>query len=201
MNAEILKNIGVMLGGIIAAIAPYVVKWLSKRLKKDEEGKDFLSNTQCRTWINEALVDIRATVGANRVSLVEYHNGNTTINGLPFNYASMTYEKTDSTTKDLLTTYQKIPISQLCEVLLEIHNSLDGYIKIGQDYANKTIVELNNYYGVETMYVFRIGSHIKYGTVHLMWINEDPELTEEDLDKVHFKVMYINDLMSRMKKH
>lgn len=201
MNAEILKNIGVILGGIIAAITPYIVKWVTGKLKKDEEGKDFLINTQHRTWINEALVDIRATVGANRVSLVEYHNGNTTINGLPFNYASMTYEKTDSTTKDLITAYQKIPISQLCEVLLEIQNSPEGYIKIGQDYANKAIVELNNYYGVETMYIFRIGSHIKYGTIHLMWINEDPELTEEELDKVHFKVMYINDLMSKMKKH
>ena len=39
MNAELLKNLGVILGGVIAAVTPYLVKWLSSKLKKRGEAK------------------------------------------------------------------------------------------------------------------------------------------------------------------
>lgn len=202
ISEDILKSVGMVIGGGIAAVAPYVVTWLKDKFKKPiDEAKDFLHNTEHRTLINEALVEVRTLLGANRVALVEYHNGNAAINGLPFNYASMTYEKTDHTTREMMLDYQKMPISPVCETLLELHNSVDGYIRIGKDYHRPEIVDMNGYHGIETSYMFRIGDHIKYGTVYAMWLNEDVILTKEELDLVHYKMMYIKDVMSKMKKH
>ncbi len=201
MNTELLKALGVIVGGIVATITPYIVTWIKKKLYSGEEAKSFLHNTEYRAKINEVLVEIRTIVGANRVAIVEYHNGNAAINGLPFNYASMTYEKDDLTTREMMMDFQKVPISPTCELLLDVHNSEQGYVRVASDYKHKDVVEFNKYYGVETAYIFRIGDHIKYGTLQVMWINEDVTLEHEELQELHYKVMYVNELMNKMKKH
>lgn len=202
MNEEILKATGIIVGGVLAAVAPYVVTWVKKKFNKPvDEAKDFLHNTEHRALINEVLVEIRTLLGANRVALVEYHNGNAAINGLPFNYASMTYEKADVTTREMMLDYQKVPISPVCETLLELHNSEGGFVRVGKDYPRPAVVDINRYHGIETSYMFRIGDHIKYGTVYAMWIHEDIKLTEEELDLIHLKTLYIKDIMCKMKKH
>ena len=201
MNAELLKALGVIAGGFIATVTPYIATWIKKKLYKGEEGKSFLYNTEHRVKINEALVEIRTLLGANRVAIVEYHNGNTAINGLPFNYASMTYEKSDLTTKEVMMNFQKVPISPTCELLLDVHNTEDGYVKVGKDYKFQDVVEFYRYYGVETAYIFRIGDHVKYGTLQIMWIHDHDSLAPEVLQEIHYKVMYINDLMNKMKKY
>jgi len=201
MNQDLLKALGIILGGILATVAPYIATWVKKRFAKDAEAKSFLHNAEYRVKINEVLVEVRALTGANRVAVMEYHNGNAAMNGLPFNYASMTYEKTDQTTRDMMPSFQKMPISALCEVLLDVHNSQKGYVKVNENYKYEDAVEVQKYYGIDTSYIFRIGNHIKHGTVHIMWINENPELQEEELEIIHYKVMYINELMEKMKKH
>lgn len=201
MNTEILKALGIVAGGILATVAPYVATWIKSKWSKNEEANSFIHNTEYRVQINEVLVEIRAIVGANRVSIIEYHNGNAAINGLPFNYASMTYEKDDQTTREMMMNFQKVPISPTCELLLDVHNTEQGYVRVGRDYKHKDVVEFNRYYGIESAYIFRIGDHIKYGTVQLMWIGDDITLEPEEVEQVHYKVMYINELMKKMKKH
>lgn len=202
MDVDILKNLGVVAGGVLATVAPYMAKWLDKKFKRGEEAKMFIHNTGYRALINEVLVEIRTSVKANRVAIVEYHNGNTTINGLPFNYASMTYEKADTTTREILLNCQKVPISPVCELLLELHNSETGYERVDQEYKRDSIAELCKYYGIKTSYIFRIGNHIKYGTVHVSWVTEDSIfLTEQELDMLHTKVLYVNELISKMKRY
>jgi hypothetical protein len=201
MNTEILKAFGIVAGGILATVAPYLATWIKSKWNKNEQANSFIHNTEYRVQINEVLVEIRAIVGANRVSIVEYHNGNAAINGLPFNYASMTYEKDDQTTREMMMNFQKVPISPTCELLLDVHSSNQGYVRVGKDYKHKDVIEFNKYYGIESAYIFRIGDHIKYGTVQLMWIGDDITLEPEAVEEVHYKVMYINELMKKMKKH
>jgi hypothetical protein len=201
MNADLLKSLGIIGGGVIATVTPYIVTWAKKKLYKNEEANSFIHNTEYRVQINEVLVEIRAIVGANRVCIVEYHNGNAAINGLPFNYASMTYEKDDLNTREMMMNFQKVPISPTCELLLDVHNSDQGYVRVGKDYRHKDVIEFHRYYGIESAYIFRIGDHIKFGTVQLMWIGDDVTLDPEEVEEVHYKIMYINELMKKMKKH
>jgi len=201
MNDDILKSLGIVSGAVIATVAPYVATWIQKKRSKNQEASIFIHNTEYRSYINDILIEIRASVGANRVALVEYHNGSVAINGLPFNYASMTYEKTDNTTKDMMLAYQKVPISPISELLLEIHHSKEGYVRVGQDYKQEGIIKLNRYYGAETTYMFRIGDHVKHGTISLTWVSEDKTLTEDEIEDLQLKVMYVGELTDKMKKH
>lgn len=201
MDADLLKSLGIITGGIIATVTPYIVTWTKERFYKNKEAKSFIHNAEYRVQINEVLVEIRTIVGASRVGLIEYHNGNAAINGLPFNYASMTYEKTDKTTREIMMNFQKVPISPTCELLLDVHSADEGYVRVGRDYKYRDVVEFNKYYGVESAYIFRIGDHIKYGTIQLMWIDGDVSLESDELEEVHYKIMYINELMKKMKKH
>jgi len=201
IDPDYLRTAGIVFGGVIATIAPYIGSWIGKKFSKHDEATIFIDNTKHRITINEVLVEIRALVGANRVAIVEYHNGNTAINGLPFNYSSMTYEKADNTTREMMLNYQRVPISPTCELLMDVHTSDEGYIRTGKDYFRESVVELNKYYGIDTNYIFRIGDHIKYGTVHVMWVNEDIVLTKEEIETIHLKVLYVNEVMSKMKKH
>jgi len=201
MDLKTLESLGVVIGAIIATTVPYIAAWIKSKLKKNQEGSFFIKNTECRAKINEVLIEIRAITGANRVSIVEYHNGNTAINGLPFNYASMTYEKTDQNTRGKMAGFQKVPISPISELLLDLHESDSGVVKVSEDYKHPGIVEFFKYHGSITAYIFRIGDHVKYGSVELTWVSEEVTLTDEEVETLHYKIWYINDLMSKMKKH
>lgn len=201
MTQDILESFGIVLGAIIATLAPYIGSWIKNKLGRQEEAKAFVHNAHYRALINEVLVEIRTLAGANRAAIVEYHNGSVAINGLPFNYASMTYEKTDNVTKDIMLHYQRVPISIRAELLLEVHNSKDSFVKVDDKYSNIAVKDLNKYFGVETCYIFRITDHVKDGTVHLMWSSENAELSDEQIYLVKLKVMYIRELISKMKKY
>jgi len=145
MNSDVLKSAGIILGGVLATIAPYIASWLKKKLHKNEEANAFLHNAEYRVKINEVLVEIRTLSGANRAVIFEYHNGNAAINGLPFNYASMTYEKTDQTTREMLMNFQKIPISPICELLLDAQNTEEDYVRVDALYKHKELLNLINF--------------------------------------------------------
>ena len=117
---EFYTSLGMLIGGALATVTPSVVKSLKKYLDRDKDGKSFIQNTTYRAKINEALIEIRAYVGSNRVSITEYHNGIVSTNGLPFNYSSVTYENVDYTTREIMMDQQKLPISPVSKLLLKI---------------------------------------------------------------------------------
>jgi len=198
---EFYTSLGMLIGGALATATPYIINWLKAHLNKNKEGNSFLQNTTTRAKINEALIEIRAHVGANRVSLVEFHNGNISTNGLPFNYSSMTYETVDFTTKEAMMSSQKLPISPISKLLLDIHSCKNTHLRIGPDFPDEKIVTLNKYYGIETNYIFKIGNHIKDGIINVSWIYEDTVLTDEEVEFISLKVKYIHELMSKMLKY
>ena len=194
-------SLGMLIGGAIATMTPYIISWINKKLNKNKEGHSFIQNTDIRAKINEVLIEIRAYVGSNRVSIIEYHNGNISTNGLPFNYSSMTYESVDYTTKGQILDFQKIPISPICKLLIDIHNCKQSYLKIGPEFPDQEIIRLNKFYGINTNYTFKIGDHIKDGVVNVSWVFEDITLSEEEIEFIVIKIKYIQDLMSKMIKH
>ena len=190
-----------LIGGMLATITPYAVKSLKKYLDTGKEGKSFIQNTAYRAKINEALIEIRAYVGANRVSITEYHNGVVSTNGLPFNYSSVTYENVDYTTKEIMMDQQKLPISPVSKLLLDIHNCTNSFLRVGPDFKDHKIVSINKYYGVETNYIFKIGNHIKDGIINVSWIHEDTTLTDDETEFISLKVKYIHEMMKKMIKY
>ena len=198
---NVYASLGMIIGGAIVIVTPYIITWIDKRLNKNKEGKNFILNTSIRAKINEVLIEIRAHTGANRVSIIEYHNGNISTNGLPFNFSSMTYESVDYTTKEQILEFQKIPISPISKFLINIHNHPEKYIKIDTDFSDQEIIRLNKLYGIYTNYTFKIGDHIKDGVINISWVFEDITLTEEEIEFILTKIIRIHELMSKMVKH
>ena len=198
---NIYTSLGMLIGGTIATVTSYIISWINKRLNKNKEGKNFILNTSIRAKINEVLIEIRAHVRANRVNIIEYHNGNVSTNGLPFNFSSMTYESVDYTTKEQILEFQKIPISPISKFLIDIHNHTEKYIKVGTDFSDQEIIRLNKFHGINTNYTFKIGNHIKDGVINISWVFEDVTLTEEEIEFISIKTIYIHELMSKMIQH
>ena len=189
------------MGGLLAVITPYVVNWVNKKKYKIKQGQSFIQNTNIRAKINEVLIEIRAHTGANKVNVIEYHNGNVSTNGLPFNYSSMTYESVDYTTREQILDFQKVPISPISKILIDIHNCKKQYIRVGPDFSDTDILGLNKFYGITTNYTIKIGDHIKDGVVNISWVHENVLLSDEDIEFVLIKVKHIQDLMDKMIKH
>jgi hypothetical protein len=198
---QLFSSLGVFVGAVLATITPFIVTYIKNKLHKNKEGKYFVQNTEIRSKINEILIEIRALVGANRVSIIEYHNGIVSTSGLPFNYASMTYESTDFVTKESIMSFQKIPTSPISKLLMSIHNCKNSYLRVGPDYSDNNIVLFNKFYGVETSYIFKISDHIKDGILTVNWVHEDTELDEDEIEQIVLKTKYIQQMMNKMNKY
>ncbi len=200
----ILKYLGVVFGGMTFFYGGRIYKFILDKFssKENKIGQIFIKNTEVRSQIQDIIIEIIGLTRANRVSLVEFHNGEEAHSGLPFNYASMTYEKTDLTTKNIITEHQRVPIGSISKMLIDLHNNKDGCVKITQTQNDQEVLETINYYGIETLYNFRITNHIKDGMISIVWFNSDKEKLDNDtISILKIKVRTIRDLMKNMKKY
>lgn len=197
-----IKMVGTFLSGLILRIASLRMKDYFTNLfksKEVKEGEIFLSNTELRIEIYNILCEIRGIARCNRASITEYHNGEVSHGGLPFNYASMTYEKTDINTKDINKSMQRIPISSYSKLLVDLHNNLNGFIIVDNKY-DINIIEIFNQYGIETSYIFKINGHIKDGSVCISYHNKIT-LDASTIKLIKGRVSAISQLMNKMKKY
>lgn len=197
-----IKMVGTFLSGLILRIISLRMKDYFTNLFKSKEAKEgeaFLCNTELRIEIYNILCEIRGLTRCNRASITEYHNGEVSHGGLPFNYASMTYEKTDINTKDINKSMQRIPISSYSKLLIDLHKNLDGFILVDDKY-DINIIEIFNQYGIKTSYLFKINGHIKDGSVCISYHN-DISLDDETIKLVKGRVTAISQLMNKMKKY
>jgi hypothetical protein len=203
---EILESAGTLVGAIIVAVitqvTPPLVKYIKSKINKGKKGEEFKRNLTVREKINEALVELRILSNANRVYILEYHNGDVSLSGLPFNYSSMTYENTDVSTKNMITEFQKVPISPVANFLVSLDNTLEGYSSIQENNTNSLLSQHMNYYGVATTYTFKISNHIKDGVIGLDWVNEEGvTLTENQIKDIKTVVLRIKNLLSTITKY
>jgi hypothetical protein len=203
---EILESIGTLGGAIIVAVitqvTPPVVKYIKSKTLRARKEEEFKKNLTIRSKINEALIEARVLSSANRSQLLEYHNGDISLNGLPFNYTSMTYESTDVSTKNLMSDFQKVPISPFVNFLLDLDKSKDNFLKLQNHHPDENINYQMGYYGVKTSYVFKISNNLKDGVVVLDWVEDKKvELTKEQIEDIKIIILKIKNLTALIPKH
>lgn len=203
LNTPFVKIAGTFVSGIILKLFGNKIKNFFVKLfssKEERLGEIFLTNTEIRAEIQDIIIEIRALSRCNRAAIIEYHNGEESHNGLPFNYGSMTWEKTDSTTKDIKLIYQKVPIGSIAKTLITLHNKLDGFMLINDQYEDDEMKESMNHLGTKTSYIFRITNHVKDGIVNISFL-KDATLDEETIKLIKDRVLTIKELMKKMKKY
>lgn len=183
---------------IIAAVAvsPAITKWGKDKIKKT--GEAFSKNLKIRAEIAALVKEVQIRFDANRVSIFEYSNTEKAINGLPFDYVTMTYEETSHYTEPVGTNIRKIPIGQFAAILIEIDQA-EKWVEHTLDHHNMDVVYNLKAFGVVKEYHFKLTSHIRDGVMTIAFMREVPDFDQEKIEYVKFKCWEIYNLMRKLK--
>jgi hypothetical protein len=197
LSSKALENIGVIIGGCIIYVAPKIETYF----KKKKKGSNFISNLKVSEQISKELDHILVKYGASRVSVIEYHNGTSSYAGIPFNFASMSYEAHDPNIYPMLGEFQAVPISPMVNMLLTLNNSTAGYIRTTDQDSDKDMNIIQKVYGTICSYNFKMGVNISEGVLSISWNNKLANLTQDDIDDIKVSIYRIRSLTSKIKKH
>jgi hypothetical protein len=169
---------------VIGAVLAFFLPVWYKKWKDAKKIKSFNKALDVDTEIKKILAEVRAKYGFNRSSIVDYHNGTTSLGGFSFKNSSMRYEDCDEHTKYISMEFQNIPCSIVNDMLLRLERSEKGYVTATDD-QNETLDEqsviTHRMYGIKQAYNFRIGSSLIYGCLSLISTNEKIRLSEDDI--------------------
>ena len=90
LTAIMLLFITVVMG--VVAFKPSVIVEEVQRIQNEQHVKAVDKRMKADPEIRTALADLRVELGADRVFVVEAHNGGSNLTNLPFLYVDMTYE-------------------------------------------------------------------------------------------------------------
>lgn len=173
-----------ILESIIAATLAFFLPVWYKKWKDKKKIKFFNKALDVDTEIKKIIAEVRAKHGFNRSSILDYHNGTTSLGGFSFKNASMRYEDCDEHTKSMIMEFQNIPCSIVNDMLLRLERSDKGFVTVTDD-QNETLDEqsviTHRMYGIKQAYNFRIGSSLIYGCLSLVSTNEKIRLSEDDI--------------------
>jgi len=194
---EILKAIGMVIGGAIIYIAPKVEKYFSKRGFRSSFGKSIELSNQ----IIKILDEVRITLNASRVNIMDYHNGKNSYNGIPFQYVTMFAESCNTLVAPVIGQIQSIPINPAIPVLLKVDKSANGYIRSTDEDEDEAIAILQKSFGCMTSYTFKMGEEIVDGSLVISWHNDYETLKPAEIIYIKSCILRINTIRKQIKKH
>jgi hypothetical protein len=201
--SSVLENIGTIAGAALAVLSPHIWKAAKSFVK---HRSDYLSkNIKIRQQINEIVNEIRIRHGANRSMILEFSNTEKSTGGFPFEFGTITYEKTDSNVVAIKEQIQKMPIGNMLDWLSPLAESeryrffqLDD--PVNPDAVHFRMIELQ----VATIIFFKITSSIKDGVIALHYLQPYDEDWQEEynecLQDMKFQANRIYQLMKTLKK-
>lgn len=185
---KLYEAIGTILGAlIIFLISSPIISHIKKSRLKSRFGKRLQADDE----INKILSELRSTYGFNRASLIEYHNGISSLADFGFKHATMTNESTDDFTKPIILGFQSIPCSLIANMLMELEKAPRGYVVVHDDYPDEGIKITHRMYGMKESWYFRLGSSLVGGTLVLTSTSSRIDLTEDDILDIKAKCQKI----------
>lgn len=154
-------------------------------------------NLKLINQIDNILVEIRCTIGCDRVSLFE-------ITEL-MDKISCTLESVDegNNTQKLLGRFQDMPLSTMRKTITEINESEYGWIRFDDRSDDETANKRRHEWGIKTSYNFKItDSILNDGLIGLHWMHGYAYLNEmeiEDARKLIQKIKTLKSLLVKIK--
>lgn len=182
------EALGTIVGSLIIFLLTSPV---IKRLKDSKRKNKFKKNLVVDNRINSILSELRSTYGFNRASLIEYHNGTTSLGGFGFKNASMRNESTDEFTKSIILDFQNIPCGIIANMLVELEKNPKGYINTTEDSSDESANITHRMYGVKEAWNFRIGDSLVDGCLSLVSTSENIILSDDDILDIKAKCQRI----------
>lgn len=172
------EAIGTALGALIVYL---IGSPILNKLKALKQKTRFHKRLKTENEINKILTELRVEYGFNRASLIEYHNGTTSLGGFSFKNATMTNESTDENTRPIIFEVQSIPCSLAASMLVQLESSKNGFIVINEDFPDERIRITHRMYGVKQAWNFKIGNSLIDGCVSLISNQEEITLSPDDI--------------------
>jgi hypothetical protein len=196
--APVVNNLGTIIGGTIIALAPFVAKWWEKKSKIIFNS--FNENVQTRMKIKNVMQEILIRFQAQRVAIFNYHNGDYSRSGFPFDYVSIVYEEVDQNTAAAMPNFQKLPISMFTNLLdrLVKCEKTDGHTHEELSSSTGDTRQQLIAYGTDTMYHFLQSNYAKDGVVSIAFARPH-KLTDEEIEWTRFKVKELYRLQNSLK--
>lgn len=195
LATEVIKSFGILIGGAIVYYAPKFNEWLSKRKVKSK----FQDTILIQNEINHILDELRVKYDATRVNIMDYHNGKSSVMGVPFNYVTMTAESTDSLTAPLISKIQSMPIAPAIPLLVRLMEEKTGWIHTTDEDANEQIAILQKVYGCKGSYTFMLNDSIACGTLVISYSADYDYLTSKEILDIKAAALKLHLLRSKIK--
>lgn len=174
---------GYLIGATILILCKALFDFVIKQIGNKDIGGLFHKSMKQAVLINQELSSLRDKYEFNRTSLIDYHNGITSFQGVSFKNASMRNEMTDINTKSIIKDFQNIPCAILATMLIELENSPEGYSVTTDDMDNETAITYRMY-GIKKAYNFKVGKNLTEGVVSLLLNEDNVNLTPEDIKDI-----------------
>ena len=162
-----------------------VLKFLFSLINKDgfrkKMSKALSDSTDKDIKIKQELRNLIERYDFDRVSVIEYHNGITTLAGVSLKKASMTHEETNTRTASMLNEFQSVPCSISASMLKELENTHDGYVCVDDESAVEETAIANRMYGVRQAWNFRIGNLLIDGCLSCVYTEETRYFEHEEI--------------------
>ena len=193
---NLLDSMAYLVGATFLILCKAVFDYIVKTIKKRDIGGIFHRSMKQAVLINQELASLRDKYEFNRASLIDYHNGVSSFQGVSFKNASMRNEMTDINTKSIIKDFQNIPCAILATMLIELENSPEGYSITTDDMDNETAITYRMY-GIKKAYNFKVGKSLTEGVVSLLLNEGNIDLTPEDIKDIKGHIQRIRLIRSK----
>ena len=190
MDQNLIQAGSYLVGAVILILCKAVFEIVIKQIKNRDIGGIFHKSMKEAVLINQELASLRDKYDFNRVSLIDYHNGVQSFQGISFKNASMRNEMTDVNTKPIIKEFQNVPCSILATMLIDLESSSEGYSVTTDDMDNETAITYRMY-GIKKAYNFKVGKNLTEGIVSLLLNEDNVALTSEDIKDIKAHVQRI----------
>lgn len=198
MDSKIYENIGIVLGLAAVTIMPYIRDYYKAR----KVAKAFIPTLKSNSLIDSVLTEIYARLDAGRAVTVDYSNGNSSLKGLPFLYASISAEACNVGVAPMMNDFQRIPTQGFQNMLIALDASPIGYVVTRANTSDSSTVRIQEAYGIKTSINFRLGVRITDGILSIQWLTEqEVNLSFEDLEYIWSCIYRINRIRDTIYKH
>jgi len=160
---------GKILGFVLAGVGGWYIPRISKAIKSKIQQKYFNVSLKRSVEIKVKLAEVKASMGANRIYLFQFHNGTVYLGDRSFHKYSMSaiFEVVNQGLSREIQNYQSMPLSKYAELIDFLIENKDDYAIIGTHRgADMTYEEAD----VEDMF-YNIGS--EKGTIAFVEVYND----------------------------
>ena len=193
---QIAVIIGTILGAAWVVMAPTIHSSLKKRINKLRDV--FNKNIAIRAKIDNIIKELLIKFDADRILIFEYSNTDRTINGVPFEFITATYEQTGENLTPISQGFRKVPASQFASILSRLSLS-DRFTFAPSVLASKEENYYPELYKIKSNYNIKLTNNLVDGCMSIQFMREKKIFSDVELDYIYMHCYEMYQLMKKLR--